>query len=233
MFKRKEQQSGRRGRDKRLIAYINPTSPITEQYRSLRTNIEYAQIDKALQTITMTSANPSEGKSTTIANLAVTYAQQGKKVLMIDADLRKPSLQKIFRKDNINGLSDVLMKKVDINEGIKLVQGTPGLFLLPSGFVPINPSELLSSQAMRDLIFALKGYYDIILIDTPPVLIATDAQIIASICDATVLVAKSESTENKGLIDAKKRLLQVNANLIGVVLNQTKKTKGNSYYQYK
>ena len=96
MFKRRKKDSNRKGRDQRLIAYINPTSPITEQYRSLRTNIEYAQIDKVLQTIAVTSANPSEGKSTTISNLAVTYAQQGKKVLIIDADLRKPSLQKIF-----------------------------------------------------------------------------------------------------------------------------------------
>ncbi|QNL92860.1 CpsD/CapB family tyrosine-protein kinase [Lactococcus lactis] len=233
MFKRREKFSNRSGRDQRLIAYINPTSPITEQYRSLRTNIEYAQIDKVLQTIAITSASPAEGKSTTIANLAVTYAQQGKKVLIIDADLRKPSLQKIFRKDNVNGLSDVLMGKVNINKSINEIQGVPGLFLIPSGFIPFNHSELLSSNAMHDLISALKEYYDIILIDTPPVLIATDAQIVASICDATVLVAKSESTENKSLIDAKKRLAKVNANLIGVVLNQVKNTNDNSYYQYK
>ncbi|MFC4652856.1 CpsD/CapB family tyrosine-protein kinase [Lactococcus nasutitermitis] len=233
MLNKNKQQSTRRGRDKRLIAYINPTSSITEQYRSLRTNIEYTQIDRELQTITITSAGPSEGKTTTIANLAVIYAQQGKKVLMIDADLRKPSLEKIFRKDNVNGLSDVLMKKIDIDKSIQSVQEAQGLFIMPAGFIPVDPSRLLGSQSMCDLISMLKSSYDIILIDTPPILVATDAQIIAAICDATILVVKSESTENKGLVQSKKKLLQVNANVIGVVLNQIKKVKNNSYYQYK
>lgn len=217
----------------RLIAYKNSKSPITERYRSIRTNLEYAQVDKSLKTIAVTSASPSEGKSTTIANLAVTYAQQGKKVILIDADLRKPSLQQVFRTENVNGLTDILMKKITVTDGIQEVDGIPGLHMIPAGFIPLYPAELLSSQNMTELLERLSEIFDIILIDTPPVLVATDAQIISSICDGMLIVVKSEKTERKALLDAKKNLEQVNSNILGVIFNHTEKTVDNSYYKYK
>lgn len=220
-------------RQGRLIAYQDSKSPITERYRSIRTNLEYAQIDKKFQRIVITSANPSEGKSTTISNLAVTYAQQGKRTILIDADLRKPNLHKIFGVQNTNGLTDVLMKKLDTRDAAREIRGIDGLFLMSAGFTPVHPAELLASHAMHQLINDLSKDYDIILIDTPPVLVATDAQIVSSICEAVLLVIKSGTTERKDLLDAKRKLEHVNANLVGAVLNQMADKKDNSYYQYK
>lgn len=205
-----------------LITYSLPNSPITERYRSLRTNIEYSNKNKSPQTINITSASPFEGKSTLTANLAVTYTQQGKSVLLIDADFRKSDQSRIFNVDNIYGLSNVLEENDDISKCIKDIKEISGLFLMTSGMKPKHPIELLNSSSMRNLISLLAKNYDVILIDTPSVLMDTDSQIISTLCDATLLVVKSETTNRNDLIEAQRKLMRVEANLIGVIFNQVK-----------
>lgn len=213
--------------ERTLITIDSPRSPITEQYRTLRTNIQYASVDKELKTIMITSPNPGEGKSTTIANLAITFAQQGMKVLLVDADLRKPTIHYTFHINNTIGLSDVLLKRATIGDAIK---ETPvaDLYILPSGTLPPYPAELLGSTAMSQLIERVKVDFDIVFFDTPPLFAVTDAQILANKCDASILVVKSGFTEKEGAIRAKDILMNVSSKLLGIVLNN-KKMKDSGY----
>lgn len=207
--------------ERHLITIKSPKSPISEQYRTLRTNIQYASVDKELKSIMITSPNPGEGKSTTIANLAIVFAQQGKKVLLIDADLRKPTIHITFHLNNAIGLTNVLMKQSSHGAAI---QQTPvkDLFILTSGTIPPYPAELLGSTAMSHLINRVKADFDIVLFDTPPFLAVTDAQIMASQCDGSVLVVSSGSTEIEGAIRVKEKLISSSSKLLGVVLNNKK-----------
>ena len=213
--------------EKLLISIESPRSPISEQYRTLRTNIQYASVDKELKTIMITSPNPGEGKSTTIANLAIVFAQQGKKVLLVDTDLRKPTIHYTFHLLNTVGLTNVLMKQSVLGEAI---QQTPitDLFILTCGTIPPYPAELIGSSMMSQLIERLKVDFDIVLFDTPPLLAVTDAQILANKCDASILVVKSGSTEKDGAIRAKEILLNSSSRLLGAVLNN-KKMKDSQY----
>ncbi|MFG6114169.1 CpsD/CapB family tyrosine-protein kinase [Halobacillus sp. MO56] len=214
-----------------LITKMNPRSPISEQYRTIRTNLQFASVDSDLRTMMVTSAGPSEGKSLTTANLAVTFAQQEKKVLLIDADMRKPTLHYTFRLDNSHGLSSVLIGDQSLDQ---VVRGSDldNLHLIPSGPIPPNPSELLGSKAMDNFLRIAKNYYDIVIFDTPPVLAVTDGQILSRICDGVLLVSRSKQTE----IDAGKKavdlLKQVDANLLGAVLNDVEAKNSNYYYYY-
>lgn len=213
-----------------LIAHLKPKSPIAEQYRTIRTNIQYSSLDKDLQTIVITSTGPGEGKSTTAANLAVVLAQQGKNVLLVDADLRKPTAHYTFGKSNLQGLTNVLTKQ---DEFSSLIQETEvgNLFLLASGPIPPNPAELLDSSGMDELISEAKEQFDIVIYDTPPVLAVTDAQVLANKCDGVVLVVASGKTEKEGALKAKELLMNAKAKLLGVVLNR-KEMKQNEYYYY-
>lgn len=201
-----------------LITIENSKSPISEQYRTLRTNIQYSSVDKELKSIIITSPNPGEGKSTTIANLAIVFAQQGKKVLLVDADLRKPTIHYTFNINNTKGLTNLLMKKASLGD---VIQQTPvlNLFLLPSGTIPPYPAELLQSEMMSQLMDRLKASFDLILFDTPPILAVADAQILANKCDGSILVVKSGSTEKEGAVRAKDILMSSRSKLLGVVLN--------------
>ena len=214
--------------ERHLITIESSKSPISEQYRTLRTNIQYASIDKELQSIMITSPNPGEGKSTTIANLAIVFAQQGKKVLLVDADLRKPTIHYIFNINNTTGLTNVLMKKASLGD---VLQQTPviNLFILPSGTIPPYPAELLESTAMSQLIDRVKVDFDIVLFDTPPILAVADAQIMANKCDGSILVVNSGTTEIEGASRSKDILTNASSKLLGVVLNN-KKMK-DSHYQ--
>lgn len=214
-----------------LIAMTNPRSPISEQYRTIRTNIEFSQVDRDLRTLMVTSTGPSEGKSTTVANLATVFAQQGKQVLLIDADLRKPTMHYTFRLQNTTGLTNVLTRQLELKEAIFKSQ-IPNLFLLPSGPIPPNPAELLGSKRLKELLVELKEEFDVVLFDTPPVLAVTDAQILSNQCDGTILVVSSGATENDSALKAKELLEKANANLIGVVLNNKKIKEANYYYYY-
>mgnify|MGYP000947234383 CR=1 FL=1 len=218
-------------KDNTIITHIDPKSPESEAYRVLRTNIQFSGIDKPLKTIVITSAGPMEGKTTTVTNLAVTFAQMGSKVLLIDADLRKPRIHKIFLLPNDTGLTNLLASGRDYSRFIRST-AVPNLDVLVSGIIPPNPSELLNSNAMREFIRKASADYDYIFLDAPPVISVTDASIISTYVDGTILVARSGKVERDALKRAKELLDKVNANIIGVVLNYLDKQSGGYYYDY-
>lgn len=216
---------------RKIITMMNPKSPISEQYRTIRTNIQFSAVDYDLKTLMVTSSGPSEGKSTTAVNLAVVFAQQGKKVLLVDADLRKPTVHYAFNQRNTIGLTSVLTRQIGLETAIAETK-EKNLYILTSGPIPPNPAELLSAQAM-DLFFrTVEKEFDIIVFDTPPLLAVTDAQILANKCDGTVLVVSSGKTEKDQLRKGKELLDSAKSKLLGVVLNNKKITKSNYYYYY-
>lgn len=229
-LRRKPKQSGKATASRHLISDKLPKSPISEQYRTIRTNIQFSFVDQNLRSIMVTSSGPAEGKSTTASNLAVVNAQQGKKVLFVDSDLRKPTAHYTFQQDNYRGLTTVLTRQTTLSETIQQTR-IENLDILTSGPIPPNPAELLSSRAMEDLLSATYRIYDLVVFDTPPVLAVTDAQILANQCDGTVLVVASGSTDKDSAIKAKDLLNSAKAKLLGVVLNM-KKHKDSSYYYY-
>ncbi|WMX54288.1 CpsD/CapB family tyrosine-protein kinase [Peribacillus sp. R9-11] len=212
-----------------LIAQTNPKSPITEQYRIIRTNIQFSSVDKEIKTIVVTSAEPNDGKSTTAANLAIVLAQEEKKVLLVDADLRKPSIHYAFKISNIHGLTSVLTKKMDLRKTISN-SNVLNLDILTSGPIPPNPSELLNSKAIETAINKLKDTYDYIILDTPPVLVVTDSQIVANKCDGVIMVVASGKTNKQSAVKAKELLEKANTALLGVVLNGMESDTSNYYY---
>lgn len=207
-----------------------PKSVEAESYRILRTNIMYSSFDKKIKRILVTSSEPGEGKSTTSGNLALAFAQDEKKVILIDCDLRKPSLHKKFRISNNRGLSDVIIDRDKLNKCIQ--KRTEYLDILTAGKIPPNPSEMLGSQAMSGLLDELSNVYDVIILDSPPVLAVTDAQILSTKSDGTVLVVRAEKTKKDTVLAAKGVLDKVNANILGTVLNGGDKNKDNYYYYY-
>lgn len=233
-----------------LVSELNPFSAIAEQYRKIRTNIEFSSAEEKFNSLVVTSSSSSEGKTTTAANLAVVFAQAGNKVLLVDADLRKPNVALSFKVPNVNGLSDYLVEEnlVDdtfsniINEGETLAQKKEkmesqlieteieNLYLLPSGPTPPNPSELLRSMRMQKLVDRLTDSFDLVIFDMPPVVPVTDAQIMATYVDGTILVVRERVTEMRTILEAKKLLDTVRAKIIGVVYNGKK--KGNEAYYY-
>lgn len=214
-----------------LISHMSPKSPISEAYRTLRTNIQFADLDKEIKTIVFTSAIAGEGKTTTASNMGIVSAKAGKRVLIIDADLRKPTLHKKFKKANTKGLSNAILSE---DPPIRFVMPTeePNLDLMLSGPIPPNPSEILGSKRMRALIEKLREAYDLILIDAPPVGIVTDAQILASFVDGTIMVLRVGHGDRKQAAYAVELLRNVKANLLGVVLNRLPINEG-GYYKYK
>lgn len=208
-----------------------PKSVEAESYRILRTNIMYSSFDKKIKRILVTSSEPAEGKSTTSGNLALAFAQDEKKVILIDCDLRKPSLHKKFRISNNIGLSDVIIDRDKLNKCIQ--KRTEYLDILTAGKIPPNPSEMLGSQAMSSLLDELSNVYDVIILDSPPVLAVADAQILSTKVDGTVLVVRAEKTKKDTVLAAKGVLDKVNANILGTVLNGGDKNKDNYYYYYR
>ncbi|WP_419881729.1 CpsD/CapB family tyrosine-protein kinase [Peribacillus sp. B-H-3] len=216
---------------RKLVTRLNPKSPISEQYRTIRTNIQFSSVDKEIRTLVVTSSGPTEGKSTTVANLAVVFAQQGKSVLLIDADLRKPTAHYTFNLTNTFGLTTVLTKQMELRDAAVKTE-EKNLFILTSGPIPPNPAELLGSKAMEEFMETVKEEFDIILFDTPPLLTVTDAQVLANRSDGTILVVSSGRTETDAAVKAKEALTSVNATILGVVLNNKKVKEGQYYYYY-
>ncbi|MED3646432.1 CpsD/CapB family tyrosine-protein kinase [Halalkalibacterium halodurans] len=224
-----KQKNGNKQRE--LITHIKKNSPISEQYRTIRTNIEFAAVDRELKTIVVTSSGRGEGKSTTSANLAVVMAQNGHNVLFVDADLRKPTAHYTFRAVNTRGLTRVLMRQETLEEAIQETK-VENLSLLTSGPIPPNPAELLNSKMMELIIKEVRDRFDIVIIDSPPLNAVTDAQILSSKCDGTVLVISSGKTQKEEALKAKDLLDKSNANLLGVVLNNKELRNSNMYYYY-
>ncbi|SER69887.1 capsular exopolysaccharide family [Gracilibacillus ureilyticus] len=216
---------------RQLITKLNPRSPISEQYKTVRTNLQFASVDGELNSLLITSSGPAEGKSTITANLAVVFAQQGKKVLLIDADMRKPTLHYTFQMDNLQGLSSVLVGGYTLDESI-ISSEISGLDLLACGPIPPNPSELLGSKKMEQLVEEAVAQYDLVIFDTPPVLAVTDAQILGNLCEGVVMIVRSKQTEYESAQRAKELLDKGNAKLLGVVLNDKEIKRGSQYYYY-
>ncbi|WP_270370132.1 CpsD/CapB family tyrosine-protein kinase [Aerococcus urinaeequi] len=217
-----------------LISHFEPMSAFSEQYRTLRTNIEFAQVGKNLQTLAVTSSIANEGKSTTTVNLAYTYAKTGRKVLVIDADLRKPNLHLTFQLNNSRGLSTLLVKdNLNILDVIQYSEELE-LYFLTSGAIPPNPSELVASTKMITLLEELKQIFDLIIFDTPPAHSVSDAQIISSKVDGIILIARQNFVTIQQVRETTESLKNVNANILGFVLNDVsnKKDEGYGYYEY-
>ena len=216
----------------KLIAIQQSLSPIVEAYRVLRTNIQFSAVDKQLKTLVMTSPGPSEGKSITLANLAVVIAQSGLQVILVDTDLRRPVQHKIFQAHNRYGFSDAILNP---HQGLaEYLQPTmvENLRLLPSGSLPPNPAELLGSERMRILIEELKEHADLVLFDSPPALLVTDAVILSTRLDGVILVNDVGRTRADDAARAANELRQVNANILGVVLNRLSNGGMGRYYHY-
>lgn len=207
-----------------------PKSITAESYRSLRTNIQYSSIDKQVKTLVVTSSNAGEGKSTVSGNLAYTFFQSGKRVLIIDCDLRKPSLHRKFNVSNEVGLTDVLVGTSELNKVMKKIDDN--LYLLTTGTLPPNPAEIIGSNTMENFLEECKINFDYIILDTPPILPVTDSKLLAIKADATVLVVRSEISKSKHVSQAFKELEKVNANVIGTILNDVEMHSEKLYYDY-
>ena len=213
-----------------FIVEKEPKSIAAESYRTLRTNIQYSSFDKEYKVIVITSSEPGEGKSTTAGNLALCMAQGDKKVILVDCDLRRPSLHKKFKVSNLAGLSDVMIGKSDLST--VLHRYNKNLVLLTSGKIPPNPSEMLSSKAMENLLEKLRENFDYVILDTPPVQAVTDSQILSTKADGTILVVRAERTKKESVHNAINLLKKVNANIIGTVLNGTDLSRNKYQYYY-
>lgn len=213
----------------KLIMEVNPGSHIAEAYRNLRTNIQFSSWDHDVQVLAVTSTQRGEGKSTTISNLAVSYAQEGKNVILIDADLRRPSLQRMFSLPNKIGLSNILANQYPYSEVVRKTY-IENLSIIPSGMIPPNPSELLSSGNLDLLLENLKSQYDIILLDTPPIMAVADGLVIASKSDGVIFVVQVGKASRQLIKKSKAKLEHVKANILGVVLNKKKFFKSESHY---
>jgi len=181
-----------------------PHSISAESYKSIRTSLKYSSVDKAIKTIVITSSVPGEGKSTIAGNLALCLSESGNKVLIIDCDLRRPSLHKKFRLSNLKGITDCLIDKDNLKESIQ--EFTSDLSVISSGTIPPNPAEILGSKTFEGFLKNIGSIYDYIILDTPPLLAVTDASILAGKADATIIVVKYGKTREKDINLAYKEL---------------------------
>ena len=216
----------------KLITQYDKKSPVSESYRAICTNLQFAGAGQPLKLISFTSATPSEGKSTTISNLAIVMAQDGKKILLMDCDMRKPVQHKLFELPN-RGLSNCIATGTELADVIQK-NVVPNLDILPSGPVPPNPSELLNSPKMEEILKTVSEEYDYIFLDMPPVLVVTDAAVMASKVDGVIFVLSSGDLSPDDAKRAKTQLQQGGANILGVVLNKvpTRQRYGYNYNYY-
>jgi succinoglycan biosynthesis transport protein ExoP len=214
-----------------LIASTEPNAPASEAYRSLRTSVQFIGLDYPIKLLQLTSASAAEGKTTTLANLAVSMSQAGRRVLVVCCDLRRPRVHEFFGLDNKVGFTSVIVGETEVEKAIQEVPGTPRLSLLASGPTPPNPAELLSSARVEKFFAWAREAYDIVLVDSPPVLPVTDGAIIARLADATVVVATAGVTGRRELQRTLESLETVQANVVGAVLNGIEIDRGN-YYRY-
>ncbi|MDH2424141.1 polysaccharide biosynthesis tyrosine autokinase [Sphaerisporangium sp. TRM90804] len=211
-----------------LIIRREGQSTRSEAFRSLRTNLQFMGVDRQPRSLVVTSCLPEEGKSSTATNLAITFAQAGWRVILVDADLRRPRVPSYLGIEGAVGLTNVLIESVDLAGAVQ-TWGDDSLSVLPSGQIPANPSELLGSQAMRDLVGRLTKEYDIVVVDAAPLLPVTDAAALAAICDDVLLVVRHGKTRREHLVRAGELLSSINARLVGSVLNFVPPKSGQVY----
>lgn len=215
-----------------LITAIKPNSVVAEQFRTIRTNIQFSMIDRDLKTIIFTSSGPWEGKSTIAANIATVFADQGKRIILVDADMRKPTLFRTFNTSNNTGLSTLIASRETTIQDVVQQLDEVGFDLITSGPIPPNPSELLNSNRMNEIIGLLEEQYDLVLFDMPPVVSVTDAQIMATKTDGVVFVVRRGVAHTDDVKHAKELLDMVQANVLGVVFNGAEKKTDRSYSYY-
>ena len=203
---------------------------INEAYKRLRTNIQYSSFDKQIKSIVVTSGENGDGKSTISANLALSFSKSHTKTIIIDCDLRNPSQHKLFKISNEIGISEVLIGKCCVEEAVN--KYNEHLHVLPTGKVPPDPCEMLSSKSMTHLLDILNSMYEIVILDTPPITIVNDAQILSTKVDGTILVVRESKSKIDNVVEAKELLMNVGANIIGVVLND-RKVNTKKYYTYR
>lgn len=209
---------------RKLMTYMKPKSQITEQYRNIRTNIQFSIMGSDIRSILLTSPSPGEGKTTTLSNLAIVFGQQGKKVLVIDADMRKPTLHQVFQLDNHQGLTNVLSGQISL-EACLQETSIENISFISAGPIPPNPAELLGFGMKEHVLQKAYEQFDLVLIDTPPVLAVTDAHILANQCEGIILVVRSGVTGKEKAVKAKQVLAHASGKLLGVVLNDKEEVK--------
>ena len=206
-----------------------PKSIDAEAYRSLRSNIEYSSFDDEYRAIVVTSSVPGEGKSTTSGNLALSLAQSGNKVLLVDCDMRKPSIHKKFKISNMSGTAELLLRKESFEDVVNCYN--ENLTIITAGKIPPNPSEMLASRAMTAFIKEMKKEFKYIILDTPPLQAVTDAQVLSTKADGVLLVVRAGSTKKDAVLNSVDLIKKVQGKVIGMVLNGVENKK-NSYYYY-
>ena len=215
-----------------LITYMDSKSLNAEQFRTIRTNIEFAQLDKPMKNLLVSSSIPAEGKSTVASNLAYVIAQTDKRVLIVDADLRKPTVHRTFKLNNEQGLTTLLASSdLKFNQVVQHSRDL-NLYFLPSGPIPPNPSELLGSGRMTLLMQELAQYFDVVIYDAPPITAVTDPQILATKVDGVVMVVRQGYSRKEEVKKAKEALDNVNANILGYVMNGKELSDSAGYYSY-
>ena len=207
----------------------NQSSAVAEAYRVLRTNLIFSAADSGGRALLVTSANPGEGKTTTVANLAASLALNGAKVLAVDADLRRPALHTHFGVPKTPGLSDLIVGKCQASQAIQTTR-LKGLQVLPCGYIPPNPAELLGSASMRTVVEALKSHYDWVLIDTPPVLAMADTPVLCPLVEGVILVVAAEASRRPAIQRAIDQILGIGGKVTGVVLNRVNLERNSYYY---
>lgn len=231
MFSKRKKQEERQERPG-LVVINKPSSVVSEQFRTIRTNIQFSMVDSMLKTILVTSAGPASGKSVVSANLAAIFASEDKRVLLVDADLRKPTVHKAFKLRNTDGLTSLLTNREASVSDMVYHTHTEGLYVLTSGAIPPNPAELLASKRMDEVVEEMKESFDLIIFDMPPVLAVTDAQVMASKTDGAIFVIPKGRVSKEEVQNSRKLLENVNANMIGAILNRVDKSDDNYYYYY-
>jgi capsular exopolysaccharide synthesis family protein len=217
--------------ERKLFSHIQPKAAIAESFRTLRTNITFSSPNGSNKMILVTSPGPADGKSTVSSNLGVVMAQAKSRALIIDCDLRKPVMHKYFDLDNHQGLTNLLVQDLDVDDIVNTTV-VEGLCVITSGPIPPNPSELLGSAKMAEFLTRVAAQYDIVLLDAPPVIAVTDAVLLAPLVDSVLLVLKTGKSYIEMAREARNKLQQANAKSIGVVLNEARMQGNGDYYYY-
>jgi len=223
----------KKSKDEKLGNYVafHPRSPVSEAFRALRTNLEYSSVDEPLRSILVTSAGESEGKTTVATNLAIVLAQSGKRVLLMDSDMRRPNVHAQFSIHNRVGLSDLVRGKLTLEDVVRVLPEVNNLDIITSGGLPPNPAELLGSERMRNIIEEMKSIYDVIILDSPPMLVS-DAQILSTRIDGVIYVIVPGNTHSVAAKRPLEELQRINANLLGVVMNRIPRNRDYYYGGY-
>jgi capsular exopolysaccharide synthesis family protein len=211
---------------------VNSKTAVSEAFRSLRTNLQFTSVDKKVKSILITSSLPNEGKSTIIKNLAYALAMTGVKVIVVDCDLRNPTVHQMFKIPNISGLTNIIVEDDRYEKYVISDKEFDNLGIITSGPIPPNPSELIGSNRMKVFLDRLKEDYDYVLLDAPPVLLVTDPTVLAPVADGVILVIQANKTEIEATKRAKEILTNVKANILGAVLNKVKEQRSGYYYYY-